>query len=102
MARVVTRYGMAETLGLEPIRRRRSLFGQGPRRTAHKQNLSVTDGALRSFLAEETALQFLRRPCVAIVQRAQPGSDTPRPRPLAQKSAAARREADARASEPCR
>ena len=47
-------------------------------------------------------LQFLYRPCAAIVQRAQLGSNTPRPQPLALKSDAVRREADAIAAEPCR
>jgi hypothetical protein len=44
---------------------------------------------VRGFsLAAKTDLQFLCRPCAAIVQRAQLGSDTPRPQPLAPKSAA--------------
>ena len=57
---------------------------------------------LRAASLQKSDLQFLYRPCAAIVQRAQLGSNTPRPQPLALKSDAVRREADAIAAEPCR
>jgi hypothetical protein len=73
-------------------------------RTGRRAPLIVVAARLdaRFVLDAKTDPQFLCRPCAAIVQRARLGSDTPRPQPLALKSDAVRREADARASEPCR